>query len=152
VYYDAKGITQYQLAMNDLNVECIFANSPQAKGRVERSNRTHQDRLLKALREHNISTIEQANQFLETYYQQYHNTLFAHTDGKQDIHRSADGIDLDSIFCSRTTRCVNNDFTIMLNSQFIQLTKGETPLPPPRSKVIVKRYLDSSLHILSQQQ
>lgn len=148
VYYDAKGITQYQLAMNDLNVECIYANSPQAKGRVERANRTLQDRLLKALREHNISTIEQANQFLETYYQQYHNTLFAHTDGKQDIHRSADGIDLASIFCFQTTRCVNNDFTIMLNSQFIQLTKGETPLPPPRSKVIVKRYLDGSLHIL----
>ena len=148
VYYDIKGITEYQRALDDLNVECIFANSPQAKGRVERSNRTHQDRLLKALREQNISTIEQANIFLETSYQHLHNTRFAATELIQDIHRTADGINLDEIFCFRTSRCVNNDFTIMLNSQFIQLSSGETPLPPPRSKVIVKRYLDGSLHIL----
>ena len=148
VYYDAKGITEYQRAMSDLNVECIFAHSPQAKGRVERSNRTHQDRLLKAMREQNISTIEQANRFLETSYQQLHNSHFAATGVIQDIHRTADGLDLDAIFCFRTTRCVNNDFTIMLNSQFVQLTKGDTPLPPPRYKVIVKQYLDGSLHIL----
>jgi transposase len=148
VYYDSKGITEYQRAMDDVNVECIYAHSPQAKGRVERSNRTHQDRLLKALREHNISTIEQANHFLETSYQQLHNTRFAATHHIQDIHRTADGINLDAVFCFRTTRCVNNDYTIMLHSQFIQLTNGDTPLPPPRSKVSVKRYLDGSLHIL----
>ena len=148
VYYDSKGITEYQRAMDDVNVECIYANSPQAKGRVERSNRTHQDRLLKALREHNISTIEQANHFLETSYQQLHNARFAATQALQDIHRTADGIDLDAVFCFRTTRCVNNDFTITLDSQFIQLNNGDTPLPPPRSKVGVKRYLDGTLHIL----
>jgi transposase len=148
VYYDAKGITEYQRAMSELNVECIYAHSPQAKGRVERSNRTHQDRLLKALREHNISTIEQDNHFLETSYQQLHNTRFAATQGIQDIHRTADGINLDAVFCFRTSRCVNNDFTIMLNSQFIQLTNGDTSLPPPRSMVSVKRYLDGSLHVL----
>jgi len=149
VYYDsANSITEYQRAMNELNVECIYANSPQAKGRVERSNRTHQDRLLKALREQNISTIDEANRFLETSYHHTHNSRFAHTEGKQDIHRSAEGIDLDSIFCFQTTRTVNNDFTVTLNSQFLQLLKGETPLPPPRSKVTLKRYLDGSLHIL----
>ncbi|KAF0138739.1 MAG: ISTde1 transposase [Stygiobacter sp.] len=149
VYYDSPdSITQYQRAMNDLNVHCIFANSPQAKGRVERSNRTHQDRLLKALREENISTIEQANLFLETKYLKQHNHRFAHTTGKQDIHRSSDGISLDAIFCFQTTRTVNNDYTIMLNSQYIQLCKGDNPLPPPRSKVILKKYLDESLHIL----
>jgi len=43
---------------------------------------------------------------------------------------------------------VNNDFTITLNSQFIQLNSGDLPLPPPSSKVSVKRYLDGTLHIL----
>jgi transposase len=149
VYYDsADSTTEYQRAMNELNVECIYANSPQAKGRVERSNRTHQDRLLKALREHNISTIDQANQFLETQYHHYHNSRFAHAEEKQDIHRSAKDIDLDAIFCFQTTRTVNNDFTVTLNTQFLQLLKGDTPLPPPRSKVTLKKYLDGSLHIL----
>ena len=149
VYYDsADSTTEYQRAMNELNVECIYANSPQAKGRVERSNRTHQDRLLKSLREHNISTIEQANHFLETSYHHYHNSRFAHTQEKQDLHRSAEGITLDAIFCFQTTRTVNNDFTITLNTQFLQLIKAETPVPPPRSKVTLKKYLDGSLHIL----
>jgi hypothetical protein len=149
VYYDSpESTTEYQRAMNELNVECIYANSPQAKGRVERSNRTHQDRLLKALREHNITTIEQANQFLETSYHHDHNSRFAHVEAKQDIHRSAEGIDLDSIFCFQTTRSVNNDYTIALNTQFLQLVKSETPLPPPRSKVTLKKYLDGSVHIL----
>ena len=50
--------------MGHLRIEMIYANSPQAKGRVERANRTHQDRLVKALRERNISTIDEANRFL----------------------------------------------------------------------------------------
>jgi hypothetical protein len=36
----------------------------------------------------------------------------------------------------------------MLNSQYIQLLKSDAPLPPPKSKVIVRHYLDNSLHIL----
>lgn len=149
VYYTPDGApTQYQRAMSQLNIECIYARSPQAKGRVERSNRTHQDRLLKALREHNISTIEQANEFLDSFYMDDHNARLATIEGKQDIHRSAQGINLDSIFCFHTTRTVYNDYTITLNSRYIQLLKGDTPLPPPRSKVTVKQYLDHCLHIL----
>ena len=150
VYHDNNNpehLTQFARAMNTLGVKVIYAHSPQAKGRVERSNRTHQDRLIKALREKNISSIEQANTFLEEFYTTDHNNRFALKESFTDIHRSANGIDLDNIFCFEDTRCVYNDWTITLNAQFIQLLQSEAPLPPPRSKVIVRQHLDGSLHI-----
>jgi transposase len=140
-------LTPFGSTMAALGIGHIKARSPQAKGRVERSNRTHQDRLIKALRERNISTREDANRFLEQCYTQAHNQRFAHPDGLTNIHRSASGLDLANIFCIETTRHVYNDWTITLNAQFIQLLKSDAPLPPPRSQVIVRQHLDGSLHI-----
>jgi hypothetical protein len=57
-------------------------------------------------------------------------------------------VGLDAIFCFETKRNVYNDYTIMRNSQYIQLYKSDAPFPPPKSKIIVRRYLDNSLHIL----
>jgi transposase len=144
---DPERLTPFGSAMAALGIHHIKAGSPQAKGRVERSNRTHQDRLIKALREHNISTIEQANRFLEEYYINAHNQRFAHPNGLTNMHRSASGLDLANIFCIEHTRHVYNDWTITLNAQFIQLLKSVAPLPPPRSTVIVRQHLDASLHI-----
>jgi Integrase core domain. len=150
VYFETKNpkrLTQFGRAIAALGIHHIHAYSPQAKGRVERSNRTHQDRLLKALREENISSIEEANRFVEEVYCAQHNRRFAHNEGLSDIHRPADGIDLDNIFCWEETRKVYNDYTITWHSQFIQLLRSEVPLPPPRSTVTVRRWLDGSLHI-----
>lgn len=148
IYYnEAERLTQYERALNALNIQPIYAHSPQAKGRVERGNRTHQDRLIKSLRLKNISTIQDANKYLHEEYLAHHNKLFANSDSLQDIHRPSDGIDLDAIFCFETKRTVYNDYTIMLNSQYIQLLKSDSPLPPPKSKVIVRLYLDNTLHI-----
>ena len=149
IYYNEdEHLTQYERALKTLNIEPIYAHSPQAKGRVERGNRTHQDRLIKSLRLKNISTIQDANNYLLDEYNAYHNKRFTITEYLQNIHRPSDGIDLDAIFCFETKRTVYNDYTIMLNSQFIQLLKSDSPLPPPKSKVIVRQYLDNSLHIL----
>jgi hypothetical protein len=147
VYYDARGKpTDFALAMQDLDIQMIHAHSPQAKGRVERSNRTQQDRLIKALRQAGISTIEQANQLLEDEYLDAHNQRFAATDGLNDVHRSADGTDLERIFAFRRTRVVNNDWTVRLNSEFLQLHRSEAALPPPGTPVQLHRFLDGSLH------
>lgn len=148
VYYNKHhGQTDVARALTSLGVELIYAHSPQAKGRVERSNRTHQDRLIKALRRHNISTIDDANRYLEESYINDHNQRFAHSKGLHDIHRSAVGLDLKNTFCFETTRQVHNDSTITLNNTFIQLLRANDPLPPPRTQVIVRRWLDDSLHI-----
>jgi hypothetical protein len=149
IYYNqAEHFTQYERALKTLNIEPIYAHSPQAKGRVERGNQTHQDRLVKSLRIRNISSIQDANKYLLEEYIAHHNQRFALTDSLQNIHRPSDGIGLDAIFRFETKRNVYNDYTIMRNSQYIQLYKSDAPFPPPKSKIIVRRYLDNSLHIL----
>jgi hypothetical protein len=148
VYHAKKNrLTDVSRALSRLGVNVIHARSPQAKGRVERSNRTHQDRLIKALRRHNISTIDDANRFLERSYLNDHNARFASRVRLHDVHRSAQGLDLNNIFCFETTRYVNNDYTITLNAQYIQLLQSPAPLPPPRHHVTLRRWLDGSLHI-----
>ena len=156
IYYPhSKGdrLTDVGRALKRLGVKMIPAHSPQAKGRVERSNRTHQDRLVKALRRAGISCIDAGNRFLEHSYHRDHNKRFAHTDHLRDIHRSADGIKLENIFCFETTRHVNNDYTITLDNHFIQLEKSpRAALPPPGRYVTVRRWLDNSLHIFWNEQ
>lgn len=139
--------TDVARALQRLGVEMIYARSPQAKGRVERSNRTHQDRLIKALRREGISTITEANRFLEKVYLRRHNARFAITDHLPDVHRPCVGLDLKNIFCFETHRTVYYDYTITLHSAFIQLEPSDAPLPPPRNSVIVRQWLDGSLHI-----
>lgn len=139
--------TDYQRALIALGVQYIFAHSPQAKGRVERNNATHQDRLVKALRRENISDIDRANAFLHDVYTDRHNRAFAHTDNLPDVHRPLGNRALERILCFETTRKVTNDYTISLGGKYIQLLRGEASLPPPRTTVIVRRYLDDSLHV-----
>ena len=148
VYYAKRNrLTDVARALSHLGVSIIYARSPQAKGRVERSNRNHQDRLIKALRRHGISSIDAANQFLESTYLHEHNSRFARADHLHDVHRSTVGLDLDNIFCFESLHSVNYDYTITLEARYIQLLPSNAPLPPPRQKVTVRRWLDDSLHI-----
>lgn len=148
VFYAEHNLTDVGRAMEMLGVRMIFANSPQAKGRVERGNRTHQDRLVKELRQAGISTMVEANQFLDDRYLDAHNARFACTENLADIHRSAHEYDLKNIFCFQTLRQVRNDYTITLDGQYIQLELSEVALPPPKQYVTVRRWLDDSLHIV----
>jgi transposase len=147
VFYADEKLTDVGLAMEKLKVEMIFANSPQAKGRVERGNRTQQDRLVKELRKKNISTIAEANKYLEEKYLDKHNNRFSMCDDLADVHRSIEGNDLNNIFCYQTERQVKNDYTITLGARYIQLERNGTPLPLPKRYVTVRRWLDDSLHI-----
>ena len=143
--------TEVSRALACLGVERIQAHSPQAKGRVERSNRTQQDRLIKAMRHEGIGSIESANAFLDRQYLAEHNARFANIDGHPDVHRTAKGIDFANIFCFEEERKVQNDYSIQLGGHYIQLERGEAPeaapLPPPGKKVIVRQWLNGTLHI-----
>jgi len=105
---DAKsghGMTQFGRALNELNIEILCANSSQAKGRVERANRTLQDRLVKELRLAGISDMEAANAYLEGFVLRF-NTKFAKAPAKPDnLHRALniepDG--LREVFCFQVT-------------------------------------------------
>lgn len=152
VFYAEGKLTDVGRALQVLNVQLILAHSAQAKGRVERGNRTHQDRLVKALRREGISTIAEANDFLDRVYLDDHNRRFASCDHLPDVRRSAEGLDLRNIFSFQTERQVRNDYTITLGGRYIQLERGDTPLPPPRHYVTVRRWLDDSLHIFYREQ
>jgi transposase len=159
VYYhpNSENKTDYGMAMKEMGIECLYASSPQAKGRVERMNRTLQDRLLKALRQHGVSNINEANRFLQKGFQDKFNAQFVHTHGEdgielRDHHRQCvhTSEEMDNIFSFRSQRSVYNDSTITLGAQWVQLTSEKAPLPPPRTKVYLRQYLDGTLHIFWQ--
>ena len=82
------GMTQFGRALAELNIEILCANSSQAKGRVERANRTLQDRLVKALRLAGISSMEDGNAFLPGFVASY-NARFAKVPARRDnLHRA----------------------------------------------------------------
>ena len=146
--YKAEGkLTDFGRAMKELNIETIYAHSPQAKGRVERVNRTLQDRLIKALRQEGISNIAEANRYVQKKFIKEYNSKFAVNPEVADIHRQADGYDLRNIFCYKTYRRVRNDYTINLAGGYIQLLKGESVLPRPKQDVTVSKWLNGEMHI-----
>jgi len=81
------GQTQFSRAMGELGIELICANSPQAKGRVERANRVLQDRLVKELRLKGIDTIDEANAYLPTFMADYNKRFAVSPASPEDAHR-----------------------------------------------------------------
>ena len=143
-----KKLSQFERAMKELGVTMIHANTPQAKGRVERSNLTHQDRLIKEMRLAGISSIEQANKFVQESYIEKHNKKFA-VEPSQSInaHRSIEEFDLDAIFCLKELRVVANDFVVTYNNRLFQLNKQQKVTIRPRSTVTVSEYFDRSVKL-----
>lgn len=147
---DSQPMTQFSRAMEQLNIQVIFAHSPQAKGRVERGFKTHQDRLVKELRINGISSIGQANKFLQEIYMPGHNARFAvgpanHTDAHRPVGKSHC---LEQILSLRTERTLFNDFTVRFNNCFFQVLPDQKMLPRPKDKIFVEVRLDQSLHLL----
>lgn len=120
---DSNGLTQFGRAMRELDIEMIFANSPQAKGRVERVNQTLQDRLVKELRLKGISTINEANQYLPEFTEDF-NRRFAVTSKSQvNMHRQLTSNDnLDEILLQKHNRILSKQLTLSYESQIYQIT------------------------------
>jgi hypothetical protein len=115
-------LTQYGRALKELDIELICANSPQAKGRVERANQTLQDRLVKELRLAEISTMEAANEFLLTYWKEHNKRFSCAPRDKRDAHRALrEEEHLERIFCHKEYRKVSKNLEIQYNSVIYQL-------------------------------
>ena len=82
------GMTQFGRALAELNIEILCANSSQAKGRVERANRTLQDRLVKELRLAEVSSIEAGNAFLPGFMERFNERFALRPVKTQDLHRT----------------------------------------------------------------
>ena len=140
-------LTQFTRAMGQLGTEVILAHSPQAKGRVERGFKTHQDRLVKELRLAGISTMEDANKFLREVYIPRHNRRYAIEPAKPvDVHKPLLGShDLDAILSIWKDRQVHNDSTVLCDNRVLLLAEGHGLRPG--TKVVVERRLDGTLRI-----
>jgi hypothetical protein len=131
------GHTQFSRALYELNIDGICANTPSAKGRVERAHLTMQDRLVKELRLECISTIEGANAFMPTYAADY-NALFAKVPREtHDAHRPIrDDEDLDLIFSWREQRKVTSNLTLHYERKLYLLQDT------PENRRYAGKYLD----------
>lgn len=112
-----KDSTQFQKALKELNCKLVLASSPQAKGKVERANRTLQDRLVKELRIKGISTIEEGNLFLEEFRKTYNKTFSKKPNEPVNAHRPLDGICLENVLCTRETRTLNKDNVLQFQNK-----------------------------------
>lgn len=146
-------LTQWERALEELGVEVIHAGSPEAKGRVERSNDTHQDRLVKEMRLAGISSMEAANQFLrDSNYIERHNASFAEPPAQIfDAHQPVGDINLDNIFCLKDKRILQKDYVIMYKTRIFQLQEEQKTQIKPKDIIRIHEHLDGaiSLHIRS---
>jgi hypothetical protein len=150
---DSGPMTQFGRAMQELGIDVIHAHSPQAKGRVERGFRTHQDRLVKELRLAGVCTMEAANAFLQEHYWADHNDRFGVEAAEaSDAHRRLlPRQRLEEILSVRLPRTVLPDFTIRFENRYFQLSAEQPVRVRPTHKVEVEKRLDGSLQIRFQQ-
>lgn len=144
-------LTQFQRAMRELRIGVIHANSPQAKGRVERLFQTLQDRLIKELRLNSISDIENANTFLVEKFIPDFNARFAvEPKTKADHHRpliQREVRNLSAILCRQEERTVRSDFTISYQNHWYQLTPEQPVTVCKKDTLIVEERRDGSIYL-----
>ena len=138
-----EALSQFGRALSELGIELIHANTPQAKGRIERSFGTLQDRLVKEMRLKNIRGIETANNFLKEYLPVFNSKFNVIAFDNTDVNVKIDAnIDLDSYLCIKAQRTVKNDNTVSYDAKIYQLE------PFIRAKTVtVEEHMDGSVHI-----
>lgn len=122
-----RGMPQFGRALSELNIEILCANSSQAKGRVERVNRTLQDWLVKELRLAGISDIETGNAFLPSFMADF-NSRFAKVPARpDDLHRALNVAPdrLRDVLCKREQRYVGQQLSFSYERKQIMLEKNE---------------------------
>jgi hypothetical protein len=145
------GMTQFGRALHQLNIDIICANSPQAKGRVERANGTLQDRLVKELRLEGISSIEAANAFLPRFMDDYNRRFAKVAFSNKDLHRPLnEHDDLGDIFAWQEERTVTKDLTLQYDQVLFLLEPNAITRSLARQRVMVYDYPDGRVAIKHQ--
>lgn len=117
-----QGPTQLGRVLEELGIEQIAALSPQAKGRIERMWRTFQDRLKSELRLVGAATLEEANQVLDRFVEDYNQRFaVAARDSQSDFRRLSKRLNWDRLFSLRYERLVGKDHVVQFGSHRIQL-------------------------------
>ena len=144
---EADRVTQLGRALRELGIGSILAYSPQAKGRIERSFLTAQDRLVKHLRLAKISNLSDANRFLETEYWPEWNEHFARpvTDFPNHHRALSEQLDLAAILCHVEERVIGNDYTLSFAGRRYQILRSEVQAGMRRQRVRMELWLNGEL-------
>ncbi len=143
--------TQFGRALRELEVQHIFAQSPQAKGRVERLGGTFQDRLVSELRLAGASTMEEANWLLSDFLPRFSERFGVAPSQEGSAYREPDpGLCLDGVLCFKYQRTVASDNTVRFFEHTLQLLPGPDRLSYAQARVEVQERLDGSLVVVYQ--
>jgi transposase len=142
-------VSQFGRMCAKLGIELIMANSPQAKGRVERSHGTHQDRLIKKMRLKNIRSYEAANEYLRQVYFPQHNARYAVEAAEAvDFHNAPTGLNLEDMFCLEEERVVSNDWVVQYDNRWLQIEEDQRTAVGAGARVMVRQLRDGTLKLL----
>lgn len=147
------GFTQFGCAMSELNIDVICANTPAAKGRVERAHRTLQDRLVKELRLRGMCTMGDANAYLPEFVDDYNRRFARAPRSDHDAHRSLLERDhLDDIFTWQEQRRVTAQLTVHHERTMYLLEPTAEAKAAARKRITVVEYEDGSVSIHRREQ
>ena len=143
----ADRLTQLGRALRELGIGSIVAYSPQAKGRIERSFKTAQDRLVKQLRLAKVSNLKDANVFLENEYWPEWNERFASpvVDFANHHRPLTPQLDLASILSHVEERVIGNDYTFCFGGRRYQIERAEIQAGMRRQRLRVELRLEGEL-------
>ena len=144
---EADRLTQIGRALREMGIGWIAAYSPQAKGRVERSFGTDQDRLVKELRLAKVTTMQAANRFLEKEYWPHWNERFARSlEGVTDLHRPlTPQLDLASVLSHVEQRVIRNDYTISFAGKSYQIARKDVKAGMKGQRLRIELRLDGQV-------
>ena len=137
---DSNGLTQFGRAMGELTIELIFAETPQAKGRVERVNQTLQDRLVKEMRLRGISTMETANAYLPGFMNDFNRRFAVVPKDKANVHRPLlSHENLDQILSEQHTRVLSKQLTLSYQNRIYQIKTDRPTYAMRHAPVVVRK-------------
>lgn len=146
--HPSQGLTQFGRALSELNIDIICANTPQAKGRVERAHLTLQDRLVKELRLRNISTLGDANAYAPEFVEDYNVRFAKEPLSEHNAHRPLrQDEDLEVILSHREQRKVSKELTIQFRRGLYLLEPGPDTLALRGKRCDVHEFLDGRIEI-----
>jgi transposase len=142
------GITQFGRALSELNIDIVCANTPQAKGRVERAHLTLQDRLVKELRLRAISTPEAGNTYLPVFRADYNQRFGREAQNPHDAHRPLrDDEDLELVLTWQEARKLSRNLTINYKRVMYLVEPGPETLPLAGERCRVHEHEDGRIEV-----
>ena len=145
---DLTAQTQFGRALEQLNIDIICANTPQAKGRVERANRTLQDRLVKELRLHGINDIEAANAFAPAYMEDYNRRFARVPFNPHDTHRPLrEDEDLDAILTKQKMRTISPNLVVRYDNKHYNIDKTPETVRFGKKTCTVHEWRDGKIEV-----